>query len=120
MAVTRSQQAAAFRILNLFQQARLRPAIYFGSPRPENALHWTIGVAYAFFTLEGVWPGHYSLRVIRKHRLQTGATGPSGFIEQLRARNMADEDIVDVLLAIQIETWQEWIEAETPPRKQSR
>lgn len=91
--------------------------MYFGHARPENALYWIVGVGCAFSTVERASPGWYSLRAIRKYRLQTGAMGLSGFVDQLRAREMADEDIVDVLLAIQIETWQEWTKAETVPRK---
>jgi hypothetical protein len=120
MALTRLQWAAANRVLEVFENARLRPGMYFWPMEPESVTNWIIGIGCGFQAAQQARPEWYSLNVIRKYRLKTGARGLNGFIDQLRARGMAGEDIVDVLLAIQIETWQEWIDADSVPRKQSR
>ncbi len=70
------------------------------------------GFKIGFQTCHGVAPDYYSHNLIRKRRLKTSALGLYGFIQQMRSRKWSEERIVDELFAIQIETWQDWLESD--------
>jgi hypothetical protein len=98
------QRAALDRLLAILHNARRRKEMYFSPVAPVPVVHWLHGLrtGASFTGLE--WSAeHFGSALARRGlKFLTIATE----VEELRARGLSDEAIVDELLSIEIEMWE--------------
>jgi hypothetical protein len=95
----------AHKIVELLKQVRERPPVWIGGSSPESLLHFLHGVtavASAFGVRVDRYLGSAYGQVITERGWEHSAAAP---VDEMRERRLSDQEIVQELLTIEIETW---------------
>jgi hypothetical protein len=98
-----SQAQAIARLVKILESARLRPRMWLDPVSPKTCIDWMSGLR-AGFAIYGMddWPSQSRWRVLEARGLEFEARWED---DQLASRGLGPEEIVDELLAIEIEMW---------------
>jgi hypothetical protein len=95
----------AQKVVELLREVRRRPPVWIGGYSPESLLHFLNGVtaaAGAFGLRIHRHPGSAYGQVITERGWEHIAAAP---VDEMRERGLSDQEIVQELLTIEIETW---------------
>ncbi len=100
--MSKSRMTAILRLIAILESAHERKQMYFNPVEPKMAEHWLSGLQRGC-SLAGLdWSPEHRLPALERRGLE-----PSSFWEtkQLEQRGLGPEEIVNELLAIEIEMW---------------
>jgi hypothetical protein len=98
------QRAAALdRVVSILESARGRKPMYFSPVEPVAVEHWLAGLRTGCSLAGLEWSPEDRRPALERRGLELTAARE---IEQLAARGLEPEAIVDELLAIEVEMWQ--------------
>jgi hypothetical protein len=100
---------ALARLIEILESARGRKAGYFQSIEPRTVIDWLNGLRTGVSIAGLEWSFEDRMRVLMKRGLEIEVRWED---EQLARRDLGPEEIVDELLAIEIEMWKMMIEDE--------
>jgi hypothetical protein len=102
MTVKSLQSAAIDRVIEILESARQRTPMYIQPVNPEVLNHYLNGVRTGLACIGLEWSNTHRERALKPRRLELRSTGEEG---QLAKRGLTTEQIVDELLAIEIDMW---------------
>jgi hypothetical protein len=106
---------AVQRFIDTLERCRTRSAMLVGRTSVERIIAFFNGANLALGCCLDNPSGHNAddiwLAVLYRRQLRSGATGMAGVADQLRDRGMTEEQVVEELIAIEIENWRRWLDA---------
>jgi hypothetical protein len=101
--MTITHEAAIARLVESLESVRLRPRMWLGTLEPKTCIDWLSGLRHGFWIVCDLqWPSESRWRVLKGRGLEFEARWED---DQLAGRGLGPEEIVDELLAIEIEMW---------------
>jgi hypothetical protein len=101
--MTGTPAEALARLIDILESARLRKRMYFAPVEPIVLEHWLHGLHIGCSLLGLEWSPEDRRPALERRGLELTSGGE---VEQLAARGLDSEAIVDELLAIEVEMWQ--------------
>lgn len=95
---------ALARLIAILESARARKRMYFDPVEPRTVIHWLHGLQTGASLAGLEWDPEHRRPALERRGLELTAKCED---EQLEARGLGPEAIVDELLAIEIEMWRE-------------
>jgi hypothetical protein len=101
--MTITHEAAIARLVVCLESVRLRPHMCLGTVDPKTCIGWLSGLRAGFGIFCPLdWPTESRWRVLEARGLEMEARWED---DQLASRGLGPDEIVDELLAIEIEMW---------------
>src|SRR5438105_562216 len=101
--MSEARAAALVRLLAILESARMRKAMYFAPVEPRTVIDWLSGLRTGCSLAGLEWSTEHRRQALERRGLELTAAWED---QQLAARGLGAEAIVDALLAIEIEMWQ--------------